>query len=194
MRSIHERLDEILPKITDSSFRENKGMSNEVGYHIFDYDPEHEMIVQEHIAFLKERVNKEGSPVFIREFDLYEMVISILDEKGYLQKNFEMEQKRGSAFVLNATQKSLRLTLNNDLIIRYIEERVQPTDIVFITGVGRVFPFIRSHTILNNIHKAVGQLPVVMFFPGKYDGQSLMLFNELKDDNYYRAFPLVGYR
>ena len=127
-------------------------------------------------------------------FDLYEIVIAILEEKGYLQKNFEMEQRRGSAFVLNATQKSLRLTLNNDLVIQYMKDRVQSNDIVFITGVGQAFPFIRSHTILNNIHRAVGRLPVVMFFPGKYNGQSLMLFNELKDDNYYRAFPLVGYR
>lgn len=194
MKTIQERLAEILPKITDPSFRESKGMSNEVGYHIFDYDPEYEMIVRDHVAFMKERVNKAGSDIYIREFDLYEIVIAILEEKGYLQKNFEMEQRRGSAFVLNATQKSLRLTLNNDLVIQYMKERVQPNDIVFITGVGRAFPFIRSHTILNNIHRAVGRLPVVMFFPGKYNGQSLMLFNELKDDNYYRAFPLVGYR
>ncbi len=194
MKTIQERLAEILPKITDPSFRENKGMSNEVGYYIFDYDPEHEMIVRDHIAFIKDRVNKEGSDLYIREFDLYEIVIAILEEKGYLQKNFEMEKRRGSAFVLNATQKTLRLTLNHDLVIQYMKERVQPNDIVFITGVGRVFPFIRSHTILNNIHRAVGRLPVVMFFPGKYNGQSLMLFNELKDDNYYRAFPLVGYQ
>jgi hypothetical protein len=35
------------------------------------------------------------------------------------------------------------------------------------------------------------ETPVVMFFPGSYDGQELRLFNTLKDDNYYRAFPLV---
>ena len=194
MMTIHERLDAIYQKITDPAFRESKGMSNEVGYHIFDYDPEHEMIVRDHIAYLKDRINKEDADFYIREFDLYKIIIDILEQKGYLQKNFEMEKKKGSGFVLNATQKTLRLTLNNDLVIRYMGDRVQPNDIVFITGVGKAFPFIRSHTILNNIHKAVGRLPVVMFFPGQYDGQSLMLFNELKDDNYYRAFPLVGYR
>ncbi len=31
----------------------------------------------------------------------------------------------------------------------------------------------------------------VMFFPGTYNEQELILFNEIKDDNYYRAFRLV---
>ncbi len=194
VKTIHERLAEIYPKITDPAFRLSKGMGNEVGYHIFDYDPEHEMIVRNHVSYIKERINKDHQEIFIREFDLYEIVIEILEEKGYLEKNFQMEQRRDSAFILNATQKSLRLTLKNDLVIQYIADRVEDNDIVFITGVGKVFPFLRSHTILNNIHKAVDQLPVVMFFPGQYNGQTLMLFNELKDDNYYRAFPLVDYR
>ncbi|RDW17506.1 DUF1788 domain-containing protein [Oceanobacillus arenosus] len=193
MKTIHERLDEILPKITNPSFRENKGLGNEVGYHIFDYEPEHEMIVRNHVEFLKDRVNNDASDQRINEFDLYELMLEILDGKGYLRKNFEMEKKKGSQYVLNATRKSLRLTLNNDLVIQYIAERVEPNDIVFITGIGKVFPIIRSHVILNNLYKAVDQIPVVMFFPGRYDGQELRLFGEIKDDNYYRAFQLVDY-
>lgn len=193
MKTIYERLDEILPKITDPNFRENKGLGNEVGYHIFDYQPEHEMIVRKHVQFVKERVNMDQSNLSIIEFDLYEVVLEILDEKGYLQKNFEMEEKRGSQFVLNATRKSLRLTLDNDLVIKYIADRIGQHNIIVITGIGKVFPIIRSHVILNNLYKAVADIPVVLFFPGRYDGQDLMLFGEFKDDNYYRAFQLVDY-
>ncbi|NMA73233.1 MAG: DUF1788 domain-containing protein [Bacteroidales bacterium] len=193
MRTINERLDEILPKITSPSFRENRGLGNEVGYHIFDYEPEYEMIVRDQIKFLKEQINNSLSNQRVIEFDLYEMVLEILDDKGYLEKNFIMEQKRDSEFVLNATKKSLRLTLDNDLMIKYIADRVQENDIIFITGVGKVFPIVRSHIILNNLFKAVKQIPVVLFFPGRYDGQELRLFGEIKDDNYYRAFQLVEY-
>ncbi|WP_042224723.1 DUF1788 domain-containing protein [Oceanobacillus manasiensis] len=193
MKTIQERLDQILPKITDPSFKENKGLGNEVGYHIFDYQPEQEMVVRNHVAFIKERINNEQSDQRVVEFDLYEVILDILEEKGYLQKNFEMEQKKGSQFILNATRKSLRLTLNNDLVIKYIADRVQKNDLIFITGIGKVFPIIRSHVILNNLYKAVNQIPVVLFFPGRYDGQELMLFGEIKDDNYYRAFQLVDY-
>lgn len=190
MKTINERLDEILPRITDPSFRENKGLGNEIGYHIFDYEPEYEMLVRERVKFIKESVNND---IKIIEFDLYEVVLDILESKGYLQKNFDMEKKKGSHFILNATRKSLRLTLDNDLVIKYIADRVQKKDIVFITGVGKAFPIIRSHVILNNLHKAVGQNPVVMFFPGRYDGQELVLFGDIKDENYYRAFQLVDY-
>ncbi|HDR7586562.1 MULTISPECIES: DUF1788 domain-containing protein [Bacillus] len=190
MRRINERLDEILPKITDASFRENKGLGNEIGFYIFDYDPKYEMLVREHIVYMQERL-KNDSSLHIREFDLYEVMLEILEEKGYLQKNIDMEQKKGSDFILNATRKALRLTSNNDLVVQYITDRVQPNDIVFLTGVGKVFPIIRSHTILNNLHKAVDKVPLVMFFPGTYDGLELVLFGEIKDDNYYRAFQLI---
>ncbi|PHA78094.1 BREX-1 system protein BrxB [Bacillus toyonensis] len=190
MRRINERLDQILPKITDASFRENKGLGNEIGFYIFDYDPKYEILVREHIVYMQERL-KDDSSLYIREFDLYEVMIEILEGKGYLQKNIDMEQKKGSEFILNATRKALRLTSNNDLVVQYITDRVQPNDIVFLTGVGKVFPIIRSHTILNNLHKAIDKVPLVMFFPGTYDGLELVLFGEIKDDNYYRAFQLI---
>ncbi|MBB3870310.1 DUF1788 domain-containing protein [Parageobacillus toebii NBRC 107807] len=190
-KTIYERLDQIIPKITDPSFRQNKGLGNEIGFYIFDYEPKYEMLVREHIAFIKQKLNTESSDFYIREFDLYEVMLEILDSKGYLQKNFELEQKRGSDFILKATKKALRLTLNNDLVVQYIAERVQPNDIVFLTGVGKVYPIIRSHTILNNLHKVLDYVPVVMFFPGSYDGLELVLFDEIKDDNYYRAFQLI---
>ncbi len=191
MKTIQQRLDEILPRITEPSFRKSKGLGNEIGYYIFDYNPRDEMLVREHIAYIKERMNTEQNDFYIREFDLYDVVLEILEGKGFLEKNFQMEEKKGSQFVLNATKKALRLTLANDLVVGYISERVKPNEIVFLTGIGKAFPIIRSHTVLNTLQKKVDQVPVVMFFPGVYDGQELMLFGEIKDDNYYRAFQLI---
>jgi len=191
MKTIYERLDEIIPQITKPSFRQNRGLGNEIGYWIFDYDPKHEILVREHVEFIKQKVNHEGSAVHIREFDLYEMILEILDSKSYLAKVISMEESKGSDFALNAIKKTMRVATDRDLIVQYIAERVQPNDIVFITGVGKAYPIIRSHTILNNLHKTIEHVPVIMFFPGSYDGIELVLFNEIKDDNYYRAFSLV---
>uniref|UniRef100_UPI00257B6487 DUF1788 domain-containing protein n=1 Tax=Tepidanaerobacter sp. EBM-49 TaxID=1918504 RepID=UPI00257B6487 len=127
----------------------------------------------------------------IKEFDLYEIMLEILDSKGYLEKNFEMERKKGSEYVFNAAKKALRLTTADDLIIKYIKDRVEEGDIIFLTGVGKAWPIIRSHTILNNLHPVVDEVPLVMFFPGTYDGGSLVLLDEIKDDNYYRAFRFI---
>jgi hypothetical protein len=191
MKTIYERLDEILPIITDKRFRENKGLGNEIGYYIFDYDPEDEIIVREHIRFLKQKINNEGMDFYIRELDLYEIMIEILEKKGYLKKVFDMEKKKGTDAILKPIKNTLRLTQKNDLVVDYIRERVQENDIVFLTGVGKVWPIIRSHTVLNVLHSVIDRVPLVMFYPGTYSGQDLNLFDEISDQNYYRAFKLV---
>lgn len=191
MKTIYQRLDEIIQRITKESFRENTGLGNEIGYYIFDYEPRYEMLVREHVRFLKQKINDGDYGFHIKEFDLYEIMLELLETKGYLEKNFKMEQVKGSEFVFNATKRALRLTEKDDLIIQYIRDRVVKGDVVFITGVGKVWPVIRSHTVLNNLHQVLDEVPVIMFFPGVYDGLELVLFEEIKDDNYYRAFKLV---
>ena len=191
MKTIYQRLDEIIQRITKESFRENTGLGNEIGYYIFDYEPRYEMLVREHVRFLKQKINDGDYGFQIKEFDLYEIMLELLEKKGYLDKNFKMEQVKGSEFVFNATKRALRLTEKDDLIIQYIRDRVVKGDVVFITGVGKVWPIIRSHTVLNNLHQVLDEVPVIMFFPGVYDGLELVLFEVIKDDNYYRAFKLV---
>lgn len=188
---IYERLDKILPKLQEKRFRENKGLGNEIGFYIFDYDPSDELIVREHVKFLKHKVNNEDSEIEIKEFDLYEIILEVLENKGYLKKVFELEKDRGTEHIINAVKKTLRLTQNNDLVVEYIRDRVESNTIVFLTGVGKAWPIIRSHTVLNSLHSVIDYVPVVMFFPGVYDGLELKLFDEIKDDNYYRAFKLI---
>lgn len=191
MKSIHERLDQILPKIMDQRFRESKGLGNEIGFYIFDYDPRDELLVRDHIAFLKNKVNNDNSEITIREFDLFEIMVEIIESKGYLDKVFTMEAEKGTGTILTPIKKTLRLTQKNDLIVDYIRSRIQSNDVIFISGVGKAWPIIRSHTVLNNLHAVVDNVPLVMFYPGTYSGQDLHLFDEISDQNYYRAFTLI---
>ncbi|MCR6544412.1 DUF1788 domain-containing protein [Dehalobacterium formicoaceticum] len=190
MSNIYERLDRILSIIMDKRFRENKGLGNEIGFYIFDYDPRDEMVVREHMGFLKEKTSDHTS-VKIKEFDLYEIMLEILAGKGYLEKVFDMEEKKGTSQILKPIKNTLRLTQENDLVVAYIRERVEDNDIVFLTGVGKIWPIIRSHTILNVLHAVIDQVPLIMFYPGTYSGQELHLFDDISDQNYYRAFKLV---
>src|SRR6056297_109453 len=169
----------------------NKGLGNEIGYYIFDYDPEDEMLVRDHIKFLINKVNNDTDQTKIVEFDLYNVMLEIIEERGYLEKTMQMEERRGSSAILKAIKRTLRLTSKNNLFVKYIEDRVNENDIVFLTGVGKAWPIVRSHTVLNNLHPVIDKNPLVLFFPGRYDGAELSLFGEIHDDNYYRAFSLV---
>lgn len=188
---LQTRLASIEGKISDNSFLQNKGLGNEVGYFIFDYNPKFELDVRKQIDMLVRKFNDSSELPDILCFDLYDIVIDLFKQKGFLEKTFQMENTKGSEFAYNAAIKSLRLTdENNNPIVNYIKDKVQPHSIVFITGVGKVYPLVRSHTILNNLQPKIESVPVVMFYPGEYTGQELKLFNKLKDDNYYRAIPL----
>jgi hypothetical protein len=134
LKTIHERLDAIVSEIQKKSFRENKGLGNEIGFYIFDYEPQYEMLVRDYIEFIKEKFKGGGNGFRIREFDLYEVMINILDSKGYLVKNIELEALKGSEYIFKATKKSLRLTDKNDLIVEHIRQRIENDDIIFLTG------------------------------------------------------------
>lgn len=186
-----ERLDSIWKRISNTEFLANRGVGNEVRYYIFDYDPHDELIVREHIKGLKKKNNPTADGFEIVEYDLYNIIIEILEQKGYIDKCIQFEKTKGREYMFNAISKMLRLTGDNNMIIEKIIDETPNNAVVFITGIGKTFPMIRSHNILNNLHQVLDQVPVVMFYPGVWDGQVFSLFGTIKDDNYYRAFPLL---
>ena len=191
MNTLEERLNKAEAIIKKPSFRQNKGLGNEVGYYIFDYPPEQELLIRERVEYIRKKNEQSDDEYRIVVFDLYEIIIEILKEKGYLEKCYEFEKKRGFDRITKAVGNMLRITAKDSLIVNYIRERTPEKAIVFLVGIGKCYPILRSHNVLNNLHQVIDNVPVVMFYPGKYDGQELILFGEIKDDNYYRAFELV---
>ena len=191
MSNLDERLDSAEKKIKEPKFRENRGLGNEVGYYIFDYPAEEELYVRERINYIQKRNEDSSDEYKIVIFDLYDIMIKILEDKKYLDKCYSIEQKKGFQKVSNAVANLMKVNSTDGMIVNYIKEHTPEKGIIFITGIGKCYPIIRSHTVLNNLHLVIDKVPVILFYPGKYDGQELVLFNEIKDDNYYRAFKLV---
>ena len=191
MATLEERLDQAETIIRTESFRQNKGLGNEVGYYIFDYPPEKELVVRERIAYMQGKNNRGTDGFDLKVFDLYDLVIDILEAEGFLEQCFRFEKKKGMERIIKAVGNLLRINDENSLIVKHIQENTPADAVVFLTGIGKCYPILRSHKVLNNLHQAIDRVPVVLFFPGKYDGQELVLFSEIKDDNYYRAFKLV---
>jgi len=193
LRNLEIRLNELEEKIKQPSFRENKGLGNEVGYYVFDYPAEQELTVRERVNYLVSKYEQNTQGFKLVVFDLYDIIMDLLAEEGFLELCEEFEKTKGLQEITRAVNEMLRMEEDNQSneILAHIRKNTPKDSIVFLTGVGKCFPLLRSHKILNNLHQFIDDVPVVMFFPGKYDGQSLVLFSEIKDDNYYRAFKLV---
>lgn len=185
------RLDAMEAAIKKPSFRQSSGKANEVNYWIFDYPPDKELEVRERIEYMKNKNQKGTDEYQLVVFDLYDIIIDFLERKNFVDKCYDFEKKRGFERIVKAVSNSMKVSENDSLIVQYIQEHTPENAIVFLTGVGKCYPLLRSHNVLNNLHQSYLRVPVVMFFPGTYNEQELILFNEIKDDNYYRAFRLV---
>lgn len=190
-KSLEERLDLIQTEIKKPSFRANKGLGNEVGYYVFDYPSEEELRVREHIKYLERKNILDLDGFELKVYDVYDIMLNFIESEGLLEACYEMEAEDGMDYLVESVSALLEMNEDHNYFSRYIEENTPEDAVVFIVGIGKIFPFVRSHKILNNLHQVFDRVPVVLFYPGKYDGLSLMLFSEFKDENYYRAFELV---
>lgn len=193
-RTLSERFAELEDRMISVEALTRYGTANDLKFYIFDYAPNDELLVRKEIKKIKNM-----NPAVV-EFDLYEMMLSIIGEEGYLEDVLRMEQDYDKDLLLREVfQPLLSVDEEDNAVINRFKDRAEDDgkSIVLITGVGKSFPIIRSHTILNNLQSVFRNNPVVMMYPGRYEikeAMTLRLFERLDDDNYYRAFPLVERR
>ena len=186
-----ERLNQILPRLISPDVLSNQGAGGEIGFWIFDYPPEEEMAMRAWLAdVIEPGLRKQVPAVRFQTVDLFQLVVDLLDERKLFDKACEMQANKGDAAVL----ASLRSVLKEDRLAARMTEKLDVTqlDLLIIKGVGAVYPLLRTHTLLSALHPHMRNTPLLMLYPGTYNGQSLSLFNTLSDDNYYRAFRLVS--
>lgn len=185
MADIKQELDRIKKRISDANFLANKGLSNEVGIHVFTYAPQYELMVRDYI---KRLVNTATDDFRVIERDMYTLLLEILEEKRVLGAVPSLEKKKGKDYLLAQLQK---IATQEAFLVKMKYEPHKRGDVLFLTGIGKVYPFMRAHKMLDSMQQEFSDIPIVMFYPGEFNGQSLNLFNKFHDGNYYRAFNLI---
>ncbi|MDO5800690.1 MAG: DUF1788 domain-containing protein [Coriobacteriia bacterium] len=180
-------------KLNDADFLANKGLGNEAGIFTFCYDPSLEAAARDFFRRLMDgsRAGKLGSGDIranLVERNLYDALLSIAEKKRVLDRLPTQEAKRGSDGVLKQIQ---RIATPEAYVETMDWSPHKLGDVLLITGVGEAYPFVRVHNVLNNMQSAFRDVPVVVAYPGAFDGGSLSLYGKLKDGNYYRAFDLL---
>ena len=178
--------------ISSQRFLKNQGLNNEVPFFICPFDPEESVDVEQLRHKLIKRLEK--NKVRVLEINLYDLSVGILKERNIWDLIIEMEQSISKEELKDLLQGVLDPETH---LVPAIADRMKKADfdVLFLSGVGEVFPYIRSHCVLNNLQSAAKEKPTVMFFPGDYthspeSGASLKLFGRLHDDKYYRAFNI----
>lgn len=189
MTNLDDRLNKILDRITSKDFLSGRKLSGEIPFYAFDYDPVEEPKVREHIAFILTQIHRRHPDLRVQHVHLWKLIVDYLKDRNLYDRAVEMQRAKGD----DATLKALKAPLDATKLARALTEKVSPeeNDLIILSGIGAAYPLLRTHNLLNNLHSLMGGTPLVLFYPGMYDGQSLRLFGRLKDDAYYRAFRLV---
>lgn len=194
--SIEKRFEYLRKVLTSEKFLKGTGYRMEIPFFICPYPPKDMVAMQELLSSLKKEVEKEAR---VLEINLYDLVITYLKNEGLLETLIDYE-KTGE-LPPERMRETLQSVLDPKTVIASaIEEAVrqEKPDILFLTGVGQVYPYIRSHTVLNNLHTPLAEQKTVLFFPGEYryspeKGTMLDLFGRIHDDRYYRAFNIYEF-
>ena len=185
MEDLLTSLTKVSDRLSEEGFLKNKGLSNEVGIHVFCYAPEDELIVR---TFFEKLKNEKDVPYHLVERDLYRIFLDICEEKHILKSIPTMEQRKGKEYL---EQQLVKIATPEAFVKRMEYTPHGYGDVLLITGVGKVYPFMRSHKILDNIQHIFSDIPVLMLYPGTFNGQDLDLFGQFLDGHYYRAFNLL---
>ena len=190
--TIQERFDHLLKLIGSERFLKKQGLGNEVPFFICPFDPKEAVEMEKTRNQLRNQLEQQG--IQILDINLYDLAIRLLKERDIWERLLEMEQETAK----DQLKELLQGVLDSEahLVPAIAGEMDKVTfDVMFLSGIGEVFPYIRSHNVLNNLQSTAKDKPTVLFFPGKYthsleDGASLDLFGRLHDDKYYRAFNI----
>ncbi|MFA6729101.1 MAG: DUF1788 domain-containing protein [Prevotella sp.] len=190
---IKESLNKIEDIIINDPFFGGRSLSSGTGGYIFDYNPEDELVVRE---FIRNFSGKKGLGFEIQVFDLFEIMLDYLKSEGYLEIAFDIEKEckdhdEGIEYMIRAMNDLVQSDSQNDIFVDFIKKDAIIGNVLFITGVGKCHPFIRSHKILNNFDSKLNGVKTVLFYPGEYKDDGLKLFGTIPSENYYRSLRLV---
>lgn len=180
--NIKERLDNLKIVIQQDDFLLGRGLSNEVNIRIFCYDAKEEMIVRHFI----DRITSDKLACNVKYFDLYKVFLNICEDNRILDRIPSLEEKRGKDFLAKQFEKMCDAKTFASKM--QYNPHLRGKDVVVFGGVGKVFPFMRVHSLLEAMQPLFTDVPILVFYPGMFDGHYLKLFNLLKPNEYYRAF------
>lgn len=182
-----QKFEKIYNLVKSEDFLNNLSTGGEIPFYIITYEVEKGNLLPESIKLLSKRLKNEGRNTLV--IDLNDHLIKCLTLDDTLEDYYELE---GEISKSEFTQ-AIHLAADIDkcyipMMAKLIKDK--NPDLVLLKGVGKIFPFIRSHTIVNRLENIITTIPIVLFYPGTYIGTQLSLFGRIKSENHYRAINI----
>lgn len=189
-----DMFDHLLRVTQHERFLSKRGLGNEIPYFICPYAPSLEREMARNRISLIARLQDAG--VHVVDLNLFDVALDLLTERGILEQVIETEREHEKSELRELLQSVLDAECH--LVPAVLSRLTDGPDLLILSGVGEVFPFVRAHAVLNNLQSQAGDQLTLMFFPGTYthaqeSGATLDVLGLRQDDRYYRAFNILEY-
>jgi hypothetical protein len=188
-----DTFDRLYEKCRDESFLSSEKNDYKIPFYIIPYKPHEENSVSKQIKMIHKRLTENNKNILV--LDLFSLCIDLLKQQDLLEELFELEVEEDGSYFLDAFDSALKDSMVSDSIQKMIQD-FKP-DVVFIQGVGKIYPFKKINPLINSLHTKTEGKPIVFFYPGTYDGNSFRLFDlhsgnntNIFKSNYYQAYNL----
>jgi hypothetical protein len=179
MPTIHERLQQLVKRIQEGDYSDRTGIGSDIPHYVFDYNPEDELIVRNHIRYMLKIFP------YAKEINLFHLLLQLFEED--LEDLLELGDEEG----LEGLKEAIIPTLNTHALEEALVEEAKDAQLLFLTGVGNAYPFVRSSKVLKRLSEMSFKVPIILFYPGHFTGLQLKLFNIHNTEDQYQLSRLA---
>ena len=188
-QDVNSKFNHLVKILSSKRFLDCQILCNNVPFFIADYKIKNENEIQKLQGQLIKKLAELN--VKVLNINMYDLVVEILKNTG----DWEWYLENESTITKSSLKEDLQSILDiKEVIIPKIKSIIESNEfnILFINGVGEIFPYLRSHSLLTNLQDIIIDKPLLMFYPGKYEqtattGSTFKLFDLCFEGQDYRA-------
>jgi len=188
LAALQRKIAGLLERIERPGFFEGQGIGNNYPSYVFDYDPVFEALIDKSIRDLEGFLAQKRPDLQVSKIHLFDFARRFLETQGKWDKSLQLEMQKGEDFLFGNLPKTLN---GKGIADTFLEQALlNAPGLILIHGVGMAWPILRGHEVLKNLPERIGKkIPIILFYPGEYDGKYLRPFGRFEDNNEYQALP-----
>jgi hypothetical protein len=186
--------DKIYDLMSDKGFQEPRTGNLFFPAYVYTYKPELEYEIRNQINQLIKKLERPNHYLDCLVINIYEELINYLKSDSFsgstifdsiLEKEKE-DYEDAFNWILDEVDNGF-YDYFEEKINGHFKEKNEKRVFLIIYGFGTAFPYLRASDFLKKTEKLIKEFKVIVFYPGTYKNSNYSMFNELNDDNLYRA-------
>ena len=186
--------DKIYDLMSDKGFQEPRTGNLFFPAYVYTYKPALEYEIRDQIAQLIKKLKRPNHYLDCLVINIYEELINFLKADSFsgstifnsiLEKEKE-DYEDAFNWILDEVDHGF-YEYFEEKIKDHFKEGNEKRVFLVIYGFGTAFPYLRASDFLKKTEKLIKEFKVIVFYPRTYKNSNYSMFNELNDDNLYRA-------